>query len=163
MPHHRPQKTLQSILAIAGAILLFIALAVLFGWLDSPLSQFIAAITHRQPKPSWPGYLRQGGLFLFVLAIPLLLNKQLLDGFHYIIEWGTARLEVLDRWSEKKFAPETETTTTPLNRWDALIILFSHACICLSAFYRARISHCHHRGTANIASFVAGRAYQISK
>jgi hypothetical protein len=169
MTHHRRKKTLQSILAIVGAILFFSALTVSFGWLDSPLAQFITALTQRQPKPSWPSYFRQGGMFLLVLAAPLLLNKQLLDGFHHLMRWSTARLKVIDRWSEKKFeaAPGTEEKKPaphPLsfNHWDALIILFFLfiAFVYQLAVMRPGFPTVILGGdAANIASFAAGRAY----
>ena len=169
MPRHRSKRTLQSIFAVVGAILFFIALAILFGWLDSPLAQFIVAITQRQPKPSWPGYFRQGGIFLLVLAVLLLLNKQLLTGFHHLVEWGTARLEVIDGWSEKKIAeaPESEAATAaphPLafNRWDALLILFF---LLIAFVYQLAVMSPGFPtvilggDAANIASLAAGRAY----
>lgn len=167
--HHKMSKALRITLASLGGILLVFALALLVGWLDTPLSQLITEITQRQPKPSWPGYFRQGGLILLAVGLILLLSEKLMQGYQRMLEWGKAWLEQTDQWLAQKTrgvlgTAETNPSGWPLhfNRWDAVIILFF---VLIAFIYQLAMMSPGYPNVilsgdaANIASFAAARAY----
>lgn len=167
--HRTLSKSLYILLTILGGILLVIAIALIAGWLNAPLSQVITEISQRQPKPSWPGYFRQGGLILLAVGLILLLSEKLMQGFQRMLEWGKVRLERTDQWLAQKtngvlHTSEAKLAEWPLdfNRWDALVILF----FVLIAFVyqlvmlsRAYPTVALSGDAANIASIAAARAY----
>lgn len=169
MLHHSLKKTLQIVLTAAGLSLLVIAVGLLAGWLDSPLSRFVAEVLQRQAKPSWPGYFQKGGVILFLAGIILLLNRAVLRGFNRLAAWGTAQMKAMDWWVKDKtegVLDKSQTTTTPpalsFNRWDVLISLFF---IFLALVYQLIVMSPGFPtvilggDAGNIASFAAGRAY----
>jgi hypothetical protein len=169
MARRKLNRSMHILFIIIGGILFILAFVILAGWLDSPLTQALAEITQRRPKPSWPGYFRKGGLLLLVGGMIFILSEQLLNGFQRVLEWGKTWLEATDRWLAKKtngllHTPEAKSSEWPLhfNRWDAIIVLFfvliafNYQLATMSAGYPTVILG---GDAANIASFAAGRAY----
>ena len=107
--HHKLSKSLHIAFAILGGILLVLAVVLLLGWLDTPLSQLIAEITQRRPKPSWPGYFRKGGMVLLAGGLILLLNQKLIQGFRSILERGKAWWQRTDQWLAQKTSGVLDT------------------------------------------------------
>ncbi|HSB00536.1 MAG TPA: hypothetical protein VLE49_07790 [Anaerolineales bacterium] len=169
VPHQRSRKSLRILLTVLGGILLIGAFALLTGWLNTPLSNFIAQITQRPPKPGWNGYFRTGGMILLAGVLMLFLSEKLIEGFQRMLEWGKAWLARTDEWLAQKTSgllqtPETTPSEWPLhfNRWDALIILFF---VLIAFLYQVAMLSPGYPNVilggdaANIASFAAARAF----
>ena len=163
------RKSLRILLALLSGILLIGALAILTGWLDTPLAQFVARLTQRQPKPSWPGYFRTGGMILLAVGLILLFSERLLMVFRLLLERSKAWLAHTDEWLAQKTSgwlrpPEAAPEASPLrfNRWDVLIIVFFGL---LAFLYQVAMLSPGYPNVvldgdaANIASFAAARAY----
>ena len=169
MLHRGSNQILRLAFSIAGGILLIVAIALLAGWLDAPLSRFISEAIQRPAKPSWPGYIQIGGIVLLLVGIVLLLNRQLTAGFSLLAAEATARLKRMDRWVAKKSEgvldlsqPTAAPSPISFNRWDVPIILFFFF---LALVYQLAVMSPGFPtvilggDAANIASFAAGRAY----
>jgi hypothetical protein len=169
VPQHRLHKSLRIPLTVLGGILFLGGLAFLTGWFDTPLTQFIAQLMHRQPKPDWPGYFRTGSLILLAGGLMLLFSENLLVAFQRALEWSKAWLARTDEWLAQKTKyslrpQEANTGESPLrfNRWDILVITFF---VLLAFLYQVAMLSPGYPNVildgdaANIASFAAARAY----